>query len=503
MLVLRDYQNELIDSVYKSMNNKNKKILIQSAAGSGKSVTMSEIARRATVKKNHVLFVVHRKELVFQIKDTFNANEVDSDYCHVGMVQTVYNQLKKDKVKEPSIILVDESHHSLAKTYQELFNYFPNAFVLGFTATPVLLSGRGLGEVYEDIIIGKSVKWLIENERLAPFKYYSVDLLDDKKLKHNSTGDFSHSSITDAVGGVVYGDVVNHYKELADGKKTIVYCHNIEASKKIAKEFSEAGYNATQVDGKTNKNVRKKAMEDFRTGDVTLLVNAELYGEGVDVPDCEAVILLRPTESLSLFIQQTMRAMRYKEGKTAIIIDHVANYTRHGLPTTEHEWTLKGRKKQDKTIGPPCMTCTSCGQVIEKEEIMNNVCPRCGVVIIEEQGSQEKEMTFEEATMKLLTEQEVENNMMAKRKYKKRDSLSKNYEISKAKAAKDKKNALYKLFGAMVAYNGKKYTEAELQEFADNENISINSVNKAYNWASCTKEKNAKKEPFWKQSNFY
>ena len=503
MLTLRDYQNELIDSVYMSMIDKNKKILVQSAAGSGKSVTMSEIARRATDKKNRVLFVVHRRELVNQIKVTFEANEVDPNYCHVGMIQTVYNQLKNGTVKEPSIILIDEAHHSISKTYRTLLNAFPNAFVLGFTATPVLLSGRGLGEVYEDMIIGKSVDWLIENKRLAPFKYYSVDLLDNNKLKHNSTGDFSHSSIDDAVGGVVYGDVVSHYEKLAGGKKTIVYCHNIEASKKIANEFSEAGYAAVQVDGKTNKSIRKKAMEDFRKGEVTLLVNAELYGEGVDVPDCEAVILLRPTESLSLFIQQTMRAMRYKEGKTATIIDHVANYTRHGLPTTEHEWTLNGNKKKDDSEGPACLICTSCGQVIEKKQIINSTCPHCGFKLAEEVESKETELAFEEATMTLLNEEEVSKRLLANSKYNAKHSLSQNYKIAKAKTELENKgNPLYKLFGGLVAFKKKRYTNGELIQFSIEEGLSINYVNKAYQWA-INKHEEKPEKPKWFQNTLY
>ncbi|MDT0919487.1 DEAD/DEAH box helicase family protein, partial [Staphylococcus pseudintermedius] len=135
---------------------------------------MSEVARRATDKSNRVLFCVHRIELVNQIKNTFRLNNVDMDLCHVGMVQTIKNRVKRGAEPEPSIILVDEAHHSLAKTYIDIFEAFPTAYVFGFSATPCRLNGRGFTDVFTDLIPGKTVKWLIDNKRLAPFKYYSV-----------------------------------------------------------------------------------------------------------------------------------------------------------------------------------------------------------------------------------------------------------------------------------------------------------------------------------------
>lgn len=406
MLQLRDYQLELINGVYESISKGNKRIMVQSPAGSGKSVTMSEIARRATVKKNRVLFVVHRRELVSQIKGTFAANDVDFDYCHVGMVQTVNNQIKKGKIRSPSIILVDEAHHSLAKTYMNIFDAFPDAYVLGFTATPWRMSNQGFTEVFQDLILGKSVKWLIKNNRLAPFKYYSVNLTDVKKLKKNSTGDFSKDSIDKALGKTIFGDVVENYKKLANGKKTIVYTHSVEASKKVAEKFNSAGYNSMQVDGKTNKLTRLEAMEKFRSGEVTILVNAELYGEGVDVPDCECVILVRPTESLTLFIQQSMRSMRYMPGKEAIIIDHVGNCIKHGLPTTDYDWKkhFKGGKKQAKAE-VLIKECVNCFAVYPKEE---DECPLCGhKVEIEEVIGISGYEVVEEVVLKEVTEEEI------------------------------------------------------------------------------------------------
>ncbi|EHV5304734.1 DEAD/DEAH box helicase family protein [Staphylococcus pseudintermedius] len=339
---------------------------------------MSEVARRATDKGNRVLFCVHRIELVNQIKNTFRLNNVDMDLCHVGMVQTIKNRVKRGAEPEPSIILVDEAHHSLAKTYIDIFEAFPTAYVFGFSATPCRLNGRGFTDVFTDLIPGKTVKWLIDNKRLAPFKYYSVNLLDANQLKTASTGDYRSDSITNAMKTTIYGDAVENYKKFADGKKTIVYTHNVESSKQVAKSFNQSGYKALQVDGKTPKAERDEAMQAFRNNEINILVNAELYGEGVDVPDCHCVILLRPTKSLTLFIQQTMRAMRYQENKTAIIIDHVGNYLTHGLPTTEHDWYehFKGvdkKKREENTIS--AKQCPECFSVVAST---HSECPYCG-----------------------------------------------------------------------------------------------------------------------------
>lgn len=375
---LRDYQKALVTSARNSLSKGNHNVLVQSPAGSGKTVTMAEIAKDATSKGNHVLFIVHRREIVDQVRQTFDKWGVDKKLCQIGMVQTITNRL--EKIEAPKLILVDEAHHSLAKTYKRIFEKFEDANVIGFTATPVRLSGKGLKEVYDDLILGPEIQWLIDNHFLAPFNYYSVNLIDNEELKKSSTGDFTNKSIDNATKKVIYGDVIKEYKRIADNTKAIVYTHNVAASVKVSEAFNKAGYSALQVDGKTAKEVRSKAMADFKSGKVKVLVNADLYGEGVDVPDCQTVIMLRPTESLSLFIQQSMRCMRFKPGKQATIIDHVANYTRFGLPNTPQQWSLKDRKKNSSgngNQGPPVRECPKCFGVFFGAP---TVCPLCGNV---------------------------------------------------------------------------------------------------------------------------
>ena len=374
---IRDYQKKLINGLRNSMASGHKNIMVQSPAGSGKSITMAEIAKRITQHEMNVLFVVHRRELVKQIKSTFVSWGVNMNFCEIYMVQTATRRL--EKLIKPEYIFVDEAHHSLAKTYKRIFDYFPAAHVIGFTATPIRLSGKGFKEVYDDLIIGPKISWLIKNHYLAPYTYYSVNLIDQKQLKRSSTGDYTRQSMEKAGKNIIYGDVINAYRKIANNSKAIIYSYSVQSCKQVAEEFNKNHISAQEVDGKTDKDTRKKAMQDFRTGKIKVLVNAELYGEGVDVPDCQTVIMLRPTQSLSLFIQQSMRCMRYKPGKNAIIIDQVANYTRFGLPDFDRDWTLEDRAKHPQreggSDGPAIKTCPECFGVILAS---CHECPLCG-----------------------------------------------------------------------------------------------------------------------------
>src|SRR5699024_2713478 len=318
---LYDYQQTLLERTRQSYRDGYKAPCVVAPCGAGKSVIISEIARLTTLKNNHILFLVHRRELIDQIRGTFIANEVNLDYVEFGMVQTIVRRL--DKTKKPSLIIVDENHHSLAKSYRKIFDYFSDVPLLGFTATPIRLNGSGLGDVNDVLIEEVDAKWLIDNNFLSPYKYYAPKLIDTSTLKLNSMREFSSTSTDEAMDKVIYGDVIKHYKELADGEQAIAYCHNVEASKQTANEFNQVGIQAAHIDGTTPKSKLYEIISKFREGEIKLLSLVVIIGEGFDVPDCSSVIMLRPTQSLSLYIQQSVRGMRYRPNKTSIIIDHV------------------------------------------------------------------------------------------------------------------------------------------------------------------------------------
>lgn len=337
----------------------------------------AEIARCAAEKRNKVLFFAHRLELCNQISATFMAQGVDMELCSVNMVQTESRRI--DSIATPDIIITDEAHHSTANTYRKIYDRFPEAIKLGFTATPIRLNKGGLGEVYQDLITSVSTRWLIENNYLAPYKYYSVKLADTSGL-HIRAGEYKADEVAQLMQNKeIYGETVKQWEKLANGKKTIVYCASVEASKNTAEQFVSSGYSAESLDGAVNKEYRAAVMSDFRNGKIQILCNCDLFGEGLDVPDCECVVLLRPTQSLTLYIQQSMRSMRYMPGKTAIIIDHVGNCYQHGLPDDDRKWTLEPKKKQESIV--KIRECKECYAVYPPTE---SKCPVCGAEAVHE-----------------------------------------------------------------------------------------------------------------------
>ena len=342
--------------------------------GSGKSVIISEIIRTATSKKNHVLFLIHRREILDQIEKTLISNDVDLNYVELGMVQTVVKRL--EQTKKPKMIVIDESHHILSKSYRKIIDFFSGSLIVSFTATPVRLNGSGLGDVNDILIEEVSAEWLIDNNFLSPYKYYAPKLIDTELLKISSLQEFSSGSIDKAMESkTIYGDVVKHYKKLADGEQAIVYCHNVAASNFAKEEFINRGIIAEHIDAKTGKIDRDEIITKFRNKEIKVLCNVDLISEGVDIPDCSTVIMLRPTQSLSLFIQQSMRGMRFKPGKTSIIIDHVGNAHRHGLPDTERQWSLNGGKKSSGAAEIKIKSCMNCFAVYPS---LQAKCPECG-----------------------------------------------------------------------------------------------------------------------------
>jgi len=342
------------------------------------------MAKRTTDRGGRVLFLVHRRELCEQIENTFIGWGVNMTLCQVGMVQTVTRRL--DRTPAPKLIITDENHHCLAASYKRIYAAFPGAYGVGVTATPIRLNGGGLGEINDKLIIGPSVRELIFRNCLSDFDYYAPQVADLSELKRKSTGDFDMTQAAEMLSKpAIYGDILKHYRKLADGMKAVCYCSTIQHSEEMAARFRESGIPASHLDGDTPKDKRAQIIKDFREGRLQILCNVDLISEGFDVPDCGCCILLRPTKSLTLFTQQSMRCMRYVPGKRAVIIDHVGNVHRFGLPDTDRSWSLdpKPQKSAENKVHvrqcPECYfthnsapICPNCGHVYEKtkEEIL-------------------------------------------------------------------------------------------------------------------------------------
>lgn len=379
---LRPYQIDLLEQTREAYRAGYKAPCIVSPCGSGKSVMMAEMAKLATDKGNRVLFLVHRQELCQQIFGTFVGWGVNMQLCRISMVQTARRRL--DKLPKPQLIITDENHHSMASTYRKIYDYWPDVPRVGVTATPIRLNGSGLGDVNDKLIIGPSVKQLIEWGNLSLFRYFAPEVVDTSKLQIKR-GDFVQTEVDELFNqNAIYGDVIGHYRKLSDGQQAICYCATIGQSKKMAYEFTKAGISAYHLDGDTPKAIRASIIDQFRAGAIKILCNVDLISEGFDVPDCNTAILLRPTQSLALYIQQAMRCMRYKPGKTAVIIDHVGNVGRFGTPDMDRVWSLDAPKKRKKTTDDSAFgvkQCPACFYVYDKKE---TACPNCGFKVIRE-----------------------------------------------------------------------------------------------------------------------
>lgn len=369
---LREYQNDILNKIRLSYKNGKKSPIVVLPCGGGKSVIAAEIAKLSTSKGNRVLFLLHRVELQEQIQETFKWWGVDMSMCDVEMVQSATRKYNK----EVDFIITDESHHGTANTYTKIYEKYPNSKRLSLTATPKRTNGQGLNSIADDIIVGVTTKWLIENKFLAPYEYYSSVLIDQDKLKIKR-GEYEQDSIISEVDKPkIYGAVIDNYIKFANSKKAIVFCASVEHSKKVASEFNERGIKAEHLDGTTKKDDRKNIMDRFRNSKTTILCNYEIISEGISVDDCECCILLRPTQSLILHIQSSMRCMRYQENKTAIILDLVGNYTRHGLPDTEQEWSLDSKIKNKTKIELDVLV-RQCKKCYKCYKGMNRICPYC------------------------------------------------------------------------------------------------------------------------------
>lgn len=363
------------------MRQGHRRIIVQQPPRTGKTVIMAEIARKTTSKGNRVMFIIHRKEVLNQAKETFKVQEVDMSLATMGMVQTLTRQVAR--LPAPQLILVDEAHHALAKAYQRILQAFPKAYVLYFTATPIRTGHKQLDLIADDLIVGQSIKWLTQHGFLAPFKYYGLGDIDRSKLR-KAHGDHSSDSMNEAISHQIYGHIVDQYQRLAKGKQAVVYCHSIASAKEVTKKFHEAGITAEEIDGGTDKKVRDKLVQQFRDQQLTILVNVNLFTEGVDLPNVDCVIMARPTSSLALYLQFSMRCLNPRKGKTAIIIDHVDNFLNFGLPNNDRNWSEaiitknKRKAKSNTDNGPAIAQCNYCFGTFYRDQITDGCCPLCG-----------------------------------------------------------------------------------------------------------------------------
>lgn len=369
---LRPYQTDLIDKARASMRLGVRRILIVAPCGAGKTVLATFMAANHAASGGHVLFLAHRRELIDQTVRTFRDAGVSMDGVEVMSVQTAARRI--GRIREPTMLILDECHHSTAGTWRRVLDAYPKAWVIGLTATPCRMDGKGLGDIFQAMVQGVTTADLIRDSWLAKYRYIApptgIDLTDVKMVR----GDFDIRAVDELVDRPqIIGDAVSTYRQYADGRQAIIYCASIDHSTHTAQAFSDARIRAVHIDGSTPTAQRDWIIQKFRERKIMVLSNVDLLGEGFDVPACDACIMLRPTQSTGLYIQQSMRCMRPAPGKTAIIIDHVGNYERHGFPDDPREWSLDAKKREPRAKAP--LVCPSCYGAYDAPPYQ---CPYCG-----------------------------------------------------------------------------------------------------------------------------
>lgn len=362
MYELYDYQKAGVSGIRNAYMQGYKAPLYQLSTGGGKTVVFSHITQNAVSRGKRVLILVHRNELLKQAAASLEkcrlhvgrvSPKFSADYAapvQVAMVQTIVNRLHKF-VEGFDLIITDEAHHVVAGTYRKIVDFF-DTFQLGVTATPIRTDGKGLGiesgGVYDKLILGPSTKELIARGFLVQPIMYGGDPLDLSKVSTTSGGDYSKKQLDQIMNNkYITGNAVDHYIELSKYEPAVAFCTSVRRAEETAAAFRAEGLKFYALSGKTDPDLRNRMLRGLGDGSIHGIASCDVISEGTDIPAIRTAIMLRPTNSLSLYIQQGGRALRTAPGKeNAIILDHVGNHTRFGSLIADRDWSLDGKVKK-------------------------------------------------------------------------------------------------------------------------------------------------------------
>jgi len=277
------------------------------------------------------------------------------------------------------LVVVDEAHRIEAKTYQNLLDVLPSAKVLGLTATPWRLDGQGLANTFDDMLVMATPQELMVDGHIARPLTYGISLAKAREMVrgiHSKRGDYTPAALGEALmKAPLLADAVDETQRLAPGLPTLVFAVSRAHGRALHERFAQAGRSVAYVDGDTPAKERAQTLDDLRLGVVDVVVNIDVLTEGFDCPPVKCVAIVRPTRSLTRFLQFVGRAARPYRGKRPIILDHAGNCYRHGLPDAVREWTLEDAAPSDVTGSAPVKQCVECGVMMTTA---STVCPECG-----------------------------------------------------------------------------------------------------------------------------
>jgi superfamily II DNA or RNA helicase len=374
-----------------------RRVLLVLPPGGGKTVIAAFIAQAFAARGQQTFFNCHRAELLKQTSGTFHNCNLPHSFIAAGMpmyvdasvqvcsIDTLKNRVLK--LKEPKVVIWDECHHIGAAGWAAIMKAWPNAYHIGLTGTPWRLDGTGLGEYFDEMVIGPTPAELIAWGNLAPYRIFAPSAPDMKGVRKQFK-DFDKKETEKRMREPkLTGDIIKHWNMHARGMRTIGYAMTVPHSMYMVDLMRQAGIRAAHLDGGTDDTERRRVIKAYADGELDVLWNVGLFGEGFDLSawagkpvTIDAGILANPTMSLSKYLQEAMRPMRPAPDKVAIILDHAGNCQRHGFPDDERDWSLEGnggagRKAANDNAPPPPVTCEGCFMQIRRP--LPPKCPHC------------------------------------------------------------------------------------------------------------------------------
>jgi len=394
MLVsLRPYQTDAVNAIRDTYRNGRRAPLLVLPTGSGKTVIFCDITERVAAKNKRITILVHRQELLTQTSEHLDrlgiahgriatGHSMTGDHVQVASVQTLVRRL--GRAVPPDLIVIDECHHANAGSWRKILNAWPGSHVLGVTATPCRMDGSGLGQhaggYFDALVEGPNIRKLIDLGFLSQPVVYAPPTGVDFSKAHMRAGDFVKSEVNDIVDKpTITGNAIEHYTRICPNAPAIAFCASVAHAEHVSDQFNQAGVPAASLDGTMHYAQRKHRIQSLANGQIRVLTSCDIISEGTDIPVVTAAILMRPTQSTGLYLQQVGRALRvHPNKKYSYILDHVGNCIRHGLPDEEREWSLDGEKKRGKKraeAGAPIRQCSNCYAVYA---FTLQTCPQCG-----------------------------------------------------------------------------------------------------------------------------
>lgn len=391
---LRDYQTATIERLEDAWARQVRRVVLVLPCGAGKTVVASEIIRREILAGRRTLFMAHRQELVDQTAEKLQSVGFDENPDGYGIlmggrpetrgapIQIASIQTLIRRTKPPAdLVFIDETHRARAKSYVEALAHYPNARIVGLTATPWRFDGKGLRKAFDESIVAATTADLIARDWLADYEGLYFKPIDTKGV-HKQGGDYKLDELgavaVSEKGKVVIREIVAEYVRRQNGKRGVCFAVNIEHSKLIAKAFVEAGVKAEHADGTMPTEQRRAVIQRLRSGETTVLVNCNLVTEGFDLPALEVCMIARPTASVVFHLQSIGRALRPSPGKAkAVFHDHTDNFRRLGCPDDDRDYSLDGDGQVKGRRRRP-IECWACEQTFIPHVDHDGACPHCG-----------------------------------------------------------------------------------------------------------------------------